>query len=173
MTAVKKFSFWIVFSLIVVFAAGITAGVFGERWWFAKRPQARRPAGPHYPSLGSWAKDLGLTAEQQEKIKEIFKKNDERIKGLRTDFDKHFGEVRQQLKSEIDGVLTAEQKQKLESMIQKHMEEIRKQRGERQRRPDSRPKQIPKKENDNEKEAYHRSGNPSGYRGSHPGLRPY
>ena len=168
----KKFSFWIVFSLIIVFAAGVTAGVFGDQWWFAKRPQARRPGGQHPPTLERWTKELGLTAEQQEKIKDIFKKNDERIKGLRTDFDQHFGEVRRQLKSEIDGVLTAEQKQKLESMIQKHMEEIRKQRGERQNKPDSRPKQIPNKENDNEKEANYRSDNPSGYRGSHPGLRP-
>jgi Spy/CpxP family protein refolding chaperone len=169
MTAVKKFGFWIVFSLIIVFGAGITAGVFGERWWFAKRPQARRPGGQHPPTLERWSKELGLTAEQQEKIREIFKKNEDRIKGLETDFDKHRGEIRSQLKSEIDAILTAEQKQILESMIEK----MRKQYGERQRRPDSRPKQIPKKENDNEKETNHGSGNPSGYRGSHPGLRPY
>ena len=165
----KKFSFWIVFSLIIVFAAGVTAGVFGDRWWFAKRPQARRLGGPHPPTLDMWTKELGLTAEQQEKIREIFKKNGERIKGMETEFYKQRGEIRSQLKSEIDAVLTAEQKQKLESMIEK----MRKKYGERQRRPDSRQKQIPKKENDNEKEANHRSDNPSGYRGSHPGLRPY
>jgi Spy/CpxP family protein refolding chaperone len=173
MMAVKKFSFWIVFSLIIVFAAGIAAGIFGERLFFAKRPEARRPGGPHPPTLERWSKELGLTAEQRERIREIFKKNEERIKDLKVDFDKHQNEIRAQLKSEIDAVLTAEQKQKLESMIQKHMEDMRKQRGERQRRPDSRPKQNPNKESDNEKEANHRSGDSGGYRGSHPGLRPY
>ena len=171
----KKFRFWIIFSLIIVFAAGVAAGIFGERLFFAKKPGGRPPGGSHPPTLNLWTKELGLTAEQQEKIKAIFKQNEEKIKGLQSDFNKHRGEIRAQLKSEIDAVLTAEQKQKLESMIQKHMEEMRKQRGERQMRPDSRPKQNPnkEKENRNEKETDHGTRDSGGDRGSHPRLRPY
>jgi Spy/CpxP family protein refolding chaperone len=170
---VIKSRFWIILALLLVFAAGVVGGIFSDRWFLAKRPAARRGGPGHYPTIDRWAKDLGLGPEQQEKIRAIFKANEERIKNLGADFDKHIREMRRQLKSEIDAVLTAEQKQKLESMIQKHMEQMRKQYGERQRRPDSRPKQIPKKENENEKEANRRIGDPGGDRGSHPGLRPY
>jgi Spy/CpxP family protein refolding chaperone len=168
-----KSRFWIVIALLLVFAAGAVGGVFIDRWFTAKRMEARRGGPGRYPTIERWSKDLSLTSEQQEKIRVIFKENEGQIKGLRTDYFKHLGEIRAQLKSKIDAVLTAEQKQKLESMIQKHMEEMRKQGGERQRRPDSRPKQNPNKESDNEKEANHRSGDSGGYRGSHPGLRPY
>jgi Spy/CpxP family protein refolding chaperone len=168
-----KSRFWIVISLLLVFAAGAVGGIFIDRWFTAKRMEARRGGPGRYPTIERWSKDLSLTSEQQEKIRAIFKENEGQIKNLSSDYIKHRDEIRAQLKSKIDAVLTAEQKQKLEAMIQKHMEQMKKQYGERQKRPDSRPKQIPKKENDNEKEAHHRSGNPGSYRGSHPGLRPY
>ncbi len=70
----KKSTPWIILTLVLVFAAGVVGGVLGER--FARRPQMRRPANAaeRYPSHDRWAKDLGLSAEQQEKIREIFKK---------------------------------------------------------------------------------------------------
>jgi Spy/CpxP family protein refolding chaperone len=57
--------------------------------------------GPRPPSLNRWSKELGLTPDQQDKIKNIFKKNEERIKELESDYDKHKGEVRAQLKSPV------------------------------------------------------------------------
>jgi Spy/CpxP family protein refolding chaperone len=169
----KKLWFWVMITLILVFAAGVVGGVFAERWWFVKRPDMRRGGPANYPSMDSWAKELGLTAEQRAKIREIFKKNDERIKGLRTYFFKHLDVIRDELKKEIDAVLTPEQKQKLEAMIQKHLEERRKESEKREKRIDSRPSPNPKKESMHEKENDRRAGDPGGRRGSRPGLCPY
>jgi Spy/CpxP family protein refolding chaperone len=171
---VKKSTLWIALSLILVFAAGVVGGVLGERWWFAKKPQMRRPANAErYPSHDRWAKDLGLTAEQQEKIREIFKKNDDRIKELRSDFFKHIGEMRDEMKKEIDTVLTPEQRTKNEAMIQKAMEDRRKENEKRDKQSESQRNRIQKKESVNEKESSRRSGDPGGPRGSHPGLHPH
>ena len=171
----KKSKLWIVLSLVLIFAAGIVGGIFGERWILAKKPDGRRP-GPseRYPSHDRWAKDLGLTAEQQDKIREIFKKNDDRIKELQTDFFKHVGEMRNEIRKEIDAVLTPEQKRKNDAMIQKLEEERRKDKEKR----DQRNTESPKKENStkeiiNEKEGDHRSGDSGGYRRSHPGVWPF
>ena len=170
----KKSTPWIILTLVLVFAAGVVGGVMGERWWFAKRPQMRRPVNAErYPSHDRWAKDLGLTAEQQEKIREIFKKNDGRIKELRSDFYKHIGVMRDEMKKEIDAVLTPEQRVKNEAMIQKSMEERRKENEKRDKQNESPRNRNPKKESVNEKESSRRSGDPGGPRGSHPGLHPY
>jgi Spy/CpxP family protein refolding chaperone len=135
---VKKPKFWIILALILVFGAGVVAGVFGDRLWAVKRPPVRRSDQGHYPSIQRWARELGLSAEQQENIREIFKKNEGRIKELRTNFYKDLGEIRGQLKQEIDAVLTAEQRQKMEAMIQRSMEQRRKDSDKRERPRDSR-----------------------------------
>ena len=170
----KKSRFWIVVSLVLVFAAGIVGGIFGHRWFLVKKPEARRgDVVASYPSHERLIKDLGLTVDQQEKIREIFKKNDERIKELRTDFYKHLGEIRDELRKEIDAVLTPEQKQKMEAMIQKSLDERRKETEKRGKRIEPRRKENPSKENEHEKEPNHRSGDSGGSRGSHPGLYLY
>ena len=170
----KKSKLWIILSLILIFAAGVGGGIFAERWWLAKKPEARRSImAARYPSRDRWAKELGLTAEQQEKIREIFKKNDERIKGLRTDYFKHVGEMRDELKKEIDAVLTPAQKQKMEAMIQKFSEEHRRENEKREKQNESQRKRNLKKESDNEKKGDRRSGDPGGSLWSHPGLYPY
>lgn len=170
----KKSKLWIILSLILIFAAGVGGGIFAEHWWLAKKPEARRSImAARYPSHDRWAKELGLTAEQQEKIREIFKKNDERIKGLRTDYFKHVGEMRDELKKEIDAVLTPAQKQKMEAMIQKFSEEHRRDNEKREKQNESQRKRNLKKESDNEKKGDRRSGDPGGSLWSHPGLYPY
>ena len=170
----KKSKLWIILSLILIFAAGVGGGIFAERWWLAKKPEARRSImAARYPSHDRWAKELGLTAEQQEKIREIFKKNDERIKGLRTDYFKHVGEMRDELKKEIDAVLTPAQKQKMEAMIQKFSEEHRRENEKREKQNESQRNRNLRKESDNEKKGDRRSGDPGGSLWSHPGLYPY
>jgi Spy/CpxP family protein refolding chaperone len=134
----------IVSSLILLFAAGLVAGIFADKWFLSKRAEVRRPGG-RPPTLEIWTKELGLTVEQQSKIREIFKQNetrlqsDERLKSLRSDMDKRYAEIRAQLKAEIDAVLTPAQKQKLEAMIQSHNEERRRENERRQRARDARP----------------------------------
>jgi Spy/CpxP family protein refolding chaperone len=135
----NKSRLWIVLSLILLFAAGMVAGIFADKWFLSKRAEARRGQSTRPPTLEFWSKELGLTVEQQGKIREIFKhneerlQNDERLKGLRGDLDKRYGEIRAQLRAEIDAVLTPVQKQKLEAMIQKHDEERRRDNERRQR----------------------------------------
>jgi Spy/CpxP family protein refolding chaperone len=171
---VKKSKLWIILSLILIFAAGVGGGIFAERGWLAKKPEARRSINAaRYPSHDRWAKELGLTAEQQEKIREIFKKNDVRIKGLRTDYFKRVGEMRDELKKEIDAVLTPAQKQKMEAMIQKFSEEHRRENEKREKQNESQRNRNLKKESDNEKKGDRRSGDPGGSLWSHPGLYPY
>jgi hypothetical protein len=134
---VKKPKFWIVLSLVLVFGAGVVAGVFGDRLWIVKKPPAHRGDQGRFPSHERWARELGLSTEQQGKINGIFKNNDERIKELRTGFYKNLGDIRGQLKQEIDTVLSPDQKQKMEAMIQKYMEQRRKDSDKRDRSNES------------------------------------
>ena len=127
----KKYTVLIVFSLVVVFGLGIAGGVFGERFFVHKKSE--RPSQPrsHPPTMDLFAKELGLTAEQQAQIRDIFKRNEERMNVLRGEERKRLNEVRALLKGEIDAVLTPEQKTKLEAMIQRHREESRRRSEER------------------------------------------
>jgi Spy/CpxP family protein refolding chaperone len=171
----SKSKIWIALALVLVAAAGVVIGVFAEKWWFTKRPGMRGgvPNPANYPSMNRWASDLGLTAEQQAKIRDIFKDNEGRIKALRTDFFKNLGDIRDQMKKDIDAVLTPEQKQKLEAMIQKQIEEHRRDMDRRPKPPRTpNPKPNIKKESMNEKEVDRRSGDSGSLRWSHPGLQP-
>jgi Spy/CpxP family protein refolding chaperone len=108
--------------ILVVFGLGAAAGVLGER--YSVRRKYRRPAveRTHVPSLDAWSKELQLTPDQQEKIREIFKKNEERMKQYRTEGLAKLGEIRKMLKDELDAVFTPDQKKKMEEMIRKHEE---------------------------------------------------
>jgi len=120
-----KYKILIALSLLVVFGLGVAAGVLGERYFVHKK--YRRPAAErtHVPSLDAWAKELGLTPDQQTKIREIFKKNEERMKAYRTEGLARLGEIRKMLKDELDAVFTPEQKKKMEEMIRRHEERRR------------------------------------------------
>jgi len=166
---VNKSKLWIALALVLVFAAGITLGVFGGRWLLARRAPDRRPDAPSHEQ---WAKELGLTAEQQAAIREIFKKSDEKIRELRLDFNNHLGEIRDAMRKDIDAVLTPEQRQKMAAMIQR-MEQRRREYPTRDKRGESPVKENPTKEKQGEKETDHRSGGPGGSRGSGPGTWPF
>ncbi len=122
----ERFKFWLIFSLILVFAAGLVCGIFADKYFRYKRPEPGPRRGPHFPSLEFMSKELGLSPQQQEQIKEIFRKNEERLKELRTRIHGDLTQVRSELKDEIDRVLMPEQKEKLEAMIKKHIDEQRK-----------------------------------------------
>ncbi len=179
----SKSRLWFVLAVVLIFAAGAAVGIFADRGILAKHPRFRRgaaPTGSAVPTLGRWFDDLGLSAEQRAKMREIFRanddrmRNDEKIKSLRAESNKRFAELREQLKQEIDSVLTAEQKKKLEAMIQKNLEERRKDSERGNRRNDPRSNPIPKKESFDEKEEMdRRPGDPGGSRGSHPGIFPH
>jgi len=125
-----KYKLLVVLTLLVVFGLGVVAGVLGERY-VVHRAERRAAAGrPHPPSPESWAKELGLTQEQLDKIRGIFKQNEERMKAYRTESRARLGELRKMLWDETNAVLTPEQKKKNDEMIRR-FEEWRKKESER------------------------------------------
>jgi len=127
---------WIILSLIVVFAAGVIAGILFENHILDKKPRRsereRSPDRP--PTLEMMAEELGLTDEQQEKFREIFKNNEERLKKVRGQIHELYDSLRAQLKEEIDSVLTEEQRAKFQAMIDKHLSKRKKQKDGKDRR---------------------------------------
>jgi Spy/CpxP family protein refolding chaperone len=115
----NKYKFWIIFFLIVVFGVGFIGGIFSDRYFFQKRPGRPERSSAHFPSLERMAKDLGLSADQQEQIRKIFERNETKLKELRADMHGRLRSIRAELKNEIDNVLTADQRQKIETMIKK------------------------------------------------------
>jgi Spy/CpxP family protein refolding chaperone len=120
--------FWIILSLIVVFAAGVIAGVLFENHILDKKPRKseRERTSDRHPTLGMLAEELSLTDEQQEKFREIFKNNEERLKKIKGQIHELYDSLRDQLKEEIDSVLTEEQRAKFKAMIDKHLSERKK-----------------------------------------------
>jgi Spy/CpxP family protein refolding chaperone len=140
----NHYKFWIILSLILVFAAGVTGGIFIDKLIIQKslRGERGRPA-PHR-SIEMMAKELNLSSEQQEKIREIFKNNEERFKSLRKDFFDRLSEIRAQLKNEIKNVLTEEQGKKFEAMIERDESQMK--REQEKRHPERHEKQNNKGE---------------------------
>jgi hypothetical protein len=134
----NSYKFWIVLSLIVVFAAGVIAGVLFENYILDKKPRRseRQRGSVRFPTLEMMAEELSLTEEQQEKFREIFRNNEERLKNYRNEIHEHYASLRAQLKQEIDSVLTEEQRNRFQAMIDKYLSERKKQMEKRDRRSD-------------------------------------
>ena len=123
----NKYRLWIVLSLLVAFAAGVLGGIFAERIFFHPRQHTRVQRGlSHPPDLEEMARNLGLTADQKESIRQIFERNDSRFKELYTDMHNRLSALRSEIKNQIDAVLTPEQKQKMEAIITRHGEQRKK-----------------------------------------------
>ena len=105
-----KYKILVALTLLVVFGLGVAAGILGERYVVHKQDRRTTAGRPHAPSPESWAKELGLTPDQQTKIHEIFKRNEERMKAFRTENRARLAELRKMLSEEINAVLTPEQK---------------------------------------------------------------
>jgi phosphosulfolactate synthase (CoM biosynthesis protein A) len=129
--------FWIVFSLIVVFAAGFIGGILFEKHLIDQKVEKRvkRKSSVRFPSLEMMAQELSLTPEQEKQIREIFKNNEERFKKLRKNIDDRLSSIRSQLKNEIKNVLTDEQVLKFEAMIEKYISQRKKEVAKRKKHP--------------------------------------
>ena len=127
---------WIILSLIVVFTAGVIAGILFENHILDKKPRRseRERSSDRPPTLEMMAEELALTDEQQEKFREIFKNNEERLKKVRGQIHELYDSLRAQLKEEIDSVLTEEQRAKFQAMIDKHLSKRKKQKDGKDRR---------------------------------------
>ena len=125
-----KYKILVALTLLVVFGLGVAAGVLGERYVVHQKGRRTAAGRPHPPSPEAWAKELGLTEDQKAQIREIFKKNEERMRAYRTESRTRLGELRKMLWDEINTVLTPEQRKKNEEMFRR-MEEQRKKESER------------------------------------------
>ena len=117
----NKFRLWIVLSLAGAFAAGVLGGLFAERSLIHPRQHTRVQRSPdHPPNLEEMARELGLSPDQKEAIRQIFEKNDGRFKELYTEMHSRLSALRSEIKNQIDAMLTPEQKQKMEALISQH-----------------------------------------------------
>lgn len=123
-----NYKFWIIFSFIIVFVVGAVAGILFEKHIIPAKPEKikRERRFAHFPTLEIMAKELNLTSEQEEMIREIFSNNEERIKDLRSSIHERLSSIRSQLKSEIKNVLTEEENIKFEAMIEKYIQQRKK-----------------------------------------------
>jgi Spy/CpxP family protein refolding chaperone len=137
-----KYKILVALTLLVVFGLGIAAGVLGERYVVHRKDRRASANRPHPPSPEAWAKELGLSQEQQDRIHELFKQNEERMKAFRTENRARLGELRKRLWEETSAVLTPEQKKKNDEMIRR-FEELRKKESERNQTRDRREQEPP------------------------------
>jgi len=121
-----KYKILVALTLLVVFGLGVAAGVLGERYIVHKSGRRVSAQRPHMPSPESWAKELGLTKEQQDRIHEIFQKSEERMKAYRTESRAKLNELRKMLWEETNTVLTPEQRKKNEEMFRRFDEQRKK-----------------------------------------------
>lgn len=124
----NNYKFWIVFSLVIVFAAGVTGGILLDRHIISKKPKKldRNRASVHFPTLNTMAQELNLTEKQKKQIREIFKQNEKKLRTLRGYIHEQYSSVRSQLKNEIKSILTEEQNKKFEAMIEKYISQRKK-----------------------------------------------
>ncbi len=130
----NHYKLWIIVSLILVFAAGLIGGILIDQHFIQKKPRPPEKNSVHFPTLEIMARELNLTQDQQEKIKDIFTNNEERFKSLRKDFFDQLSTIRIQLNAEIKSVLTPEQASKFDAMIEKYVSKKRKEMEERKKR---------------------------------------
>ena len=143
----NHYKLWTVLSLIVVFSAGLISGVLIDRHIFDKKPRLRseradykRTGSTRFPTLDMMAEELGLSAEQKEKIHEIFKHNEERFRTLRKDMNDRLRDIRAQLNNEIKSVLTEEQQAKYEAMIKSYHSQRKRETDQRKRQSEGQKK---------------------------------
>ncbi len=122
----NKYKFWVIFSVLVAFVAGLVGGFWLERYLALKKrpPSGARPPreAVHFPTLDEMSRELELTADQQEEIRKVFERNDGRLKELRSEMHSRLTEIRAKLKTELDAVLTPAQRDKFEAMIEKYLQ---------------------------------------------------
>lgn len=143
----NRYKLLTILSLIIVFSAGLVSGVLLNKHIFNKNHQQqtqrtdyKRTGSTRYPTLDLMAQELGLTAEQKEKIQEIFKNNEERFKTLRKDMNERLSDIRVQLNNEIKSVLTEDQQAKYEAMIQKFNDQRKRESDARKRQSEEQNK---------------------------------
>ncbi len=132
---------WFGLFVALVFAAGAGTGVMvaprlapyrsgfprafdpGRPWAGIRGPNGERPR-RLAPLL---AEELGLDADQQQKLSEVFARRRERLQAIQRNVRQQFEAEQKELRQEIQGILRPDQMQKFEAWLQRV--ERRRQRG--------------------------------------------
>jgi len=125
----NHYKLWIILSFIIVFIVGGLAGVLLDKYILPTKSKKHRRDRPpvEFPTLDIMAKELNLSAEQQEKIRQVFANNEERLKELKNLIHEHISTIRSQLKDEIKNVLTEGQRIQFEAMIERYLQQRKEQ----------------------------------------------
>ena len=128
----RKARLWL--ALVFVLGVGV-GGVFG--YGFAHRRHAstnRPPLSLSEPErrtkrVAEMTQEIGLTAEQAQKVDAIIRAAHDEMKAIHDKSDKDVDAIRDKARSQIREFLTAEQKPKFGAMIQRNDAERKKQAG--------------------------------------------
>lgn len=127
----NKYKLIIALSLIVVFALGVAVGIFVDKG-FQKKSRPRPPQRQEpFPTMEVLKKELQLTDEQEARIREVFKRSEERFEVFRKEVHSRLRELRDQLKVEMDSILTPEQQKKMQELMERYMRQQRRDAPER------------------------------------------
>jgi len=129
----------IVLSVFVIgFAAGALALNLYQSLNGSNKKDPRR-GGTEF-LIGKMNEEVGLTGDQQEKIRKILEETSEKYKQIRVEidplvkpFEPRFNTVRQESRDRIRALLTPDQLPKYEEMVQKH-DKMREQERERSKK---------------------------------------
>jgi Spy/CpxP family protein refolding chaperone len=124
----KKAAIW----LVLVFVLGAaTGGVFGysfaHRSYAATKPAPMTDAERRAKKVSEMTQEIGLTAEQAQKVAGIIDIAQTEIRGIHTNSDAQVDVVRMKARDQMRAFLTPEQKPKFEEYVQRMDAERKKQ----------------------------------------------
>jgi hypothetical protein len=111
---------WMVLAMLAFLLIGFVGGVLCEKYLFHGKPKPGNRRSPHSPTIEMMTEELKLSSQQQDQLREVFRRSDERLKILRKQIHEQYRFARSRLKEEIDAILDKEQRSKFEAMIERH-----------------------------------------------------
>ena len=129
----NHYKFWIILSFLLVFTAGVFSGILLDKYALNKdnkdfrdrSDDRRRRPGP-FPMVDDLSRILDLSAEQKEKLQDIFDNNEERLKAMGKEYHERFSTLRTQFLDEIKSILDENQIAKFDAMIEEHIAKMKK-----------------------------------------------
>jgi len=140
----NHYKFWIILSFLLVFTAGVFSGILLDKYALNKdnkefqdrSDDRRRRPGP-FPMVDDLSRFLNLSAEQKEKLQDIFDNNEERLKAMGKEYHERFSSLRTQFLDEIKSILNEDQIAKFDAMIEEHISKMKKEYESRRKRTSS------------------------------------
>ena len=135
----KSARLWIVLSIIAVFIAGFAGGMLLDKTLLQKKSRhlPTKRSSVHFPTLEIMAKEMGLSQEQQDRIRQIFRDSEEELKLYRKQMQVRFDDIRKKLLEDIKGILDDEQVKQFDAMIEKYRAARKKEYEQRRKRPEN------------------------------------